>query len=280
VNERPPNEEDDVDEQYRRASARDASGPSESVRRAVLRHAAELAAQRAPHESGPAKIDLEQPAANEARWRPVAYGGLAAATLAGLLIAPHFLPPSSPPTASPPRTSLPSTASPPTSAPAVAPNAGPAPRPAPAPALAAKPQAFAGEAQLNESSPAILGGNSAPQAAARAAPAPPPVLGSVAARAQAPIDAATALRQAAQSGDTPRLQALLDQQIDVDARDGAGRTALMLAVLHGQAQAVDALLARGADPNAADSSGTTPLQAALAGNQSVIIAALRRAGAH
>ncbi len=304
MNERPPNEEDDVDEQYRRASARDGSGPSESVRRAVLRHAAELAAQRGPREPAPAKIDFKQPAANEVRWRPAAYGGLAAAALAGLLIAPHFLPPSSPPperrapAAAPnpglaprsvlaPRSALAPRADVPVETPR-APNAADAAsaanrsahyKAAAPPALAAKPQAFAGETQLNESSPAILGGNSTPQAAAQAAPAPPPLLGPLAARPHAPIDAATALRQAAQSGDTSRLQALLEGQIDVDARDGDGRTALMLAVLRGQAQAVDALLARGADPNAADSSGTTPLQAAVAGNQSVIIAALRRAGA-
>jgi hypothetical protein len=41
-----PNEgPDEIDERYRRLSDRDSSGPSEAVRRAVLRHAAELAAQ-------------------------------------------------------------------------------------------------------------------------------------------------------------------------------------------------------------------------------------------
>ena len=43
-------------------------------------------------EAGAVKLDFKQPAANEARWRPAVYGGLAAAALAGLLIAPHFLP--------------------------------------------------------------------------------------------------------------------------------------------------------------------------------------------
>ncbi len=415
MNERPPNEDDEVDEQYRRASARDASRPSESVRHAVLRHAAELAAQRAAQggpvqsapdqnvlgagrtvDAGPVKFDFKQPAANEWRWRPAAYGGLAAAALAGLLIAPHFLPPSPPATSSPPQAVMsaskkteaaattpieaPQTpaaeASPAVPPPALSAQGVPAPAmPAPAmrartvppnaplappagvpagtsgastaaayaaagaaaagaatastlephdraaPALAAKPPAFARRRSVGESragprcqtarvrrrsaaqreraceglarrSPAALRPASAAHRGGprRGAPAAAPsaqVVGAsalltalAAARAHAPIDSATALRQAAQSGDTLRLKALLDEQIDVDARDPAGRTALMLAVIAGQVQAVDALLARGADPNAADSSGTTPLSAAFAANHADIIAALRRAGAH
>jgi len=298
VNERPPNQEDDLDEKYRRASARDGSGPSESVRRAVLRHAAELAAKRGPRELAPTKIDFEQPAANDARWRPAAYGGLAAAALVGLLVAPHFMPPSSrPPASQPPSSRQP--ASPPSApttaprsaaeqaaaapvpesrAPALALNPALAPRPAPTP-RAGVPMETPRVPSVDDAASASNRSRRYAPAAAQRVPAPPPAPGALAAAAQAPIDAATALRQAAQSGDTQRLQALLGEQIDVNARDGAGRTALMLAVYRGQAQAVDALLARGADPNAADASGTTPLQAAVAGNQSGIIAALRRAGA-
>jgi hypothetical protein len=400
VNERPPNEDDEVDEQYRRASARDASRPGDSVRHAILRRAAELAVQRAAPggpvqsapdqdalgarrgaELSPVKLDFKQPGANEARWWPAAYGGLAAAALAGLLIAPHFLPPSPAPaslthqavlsaskkTEAPPATAIEGPQAPAAEAspaplstssaqrvpgPAMPVPAMPAPpmaatpmrarTPLPytalapradvpagtssvssaasdtaaagaardnaavgaatatpqgsvdkaAPALAAKPRAFAGEASPNEPQ-GLMGGlpRSAappPSAGLQSVPAAPPaqVIGSgavsalAAARARAPTDSATALRQAAQSGDTSRLRALLDEQIDVDARDPAGRTALMLAVIGGQAQAVDALLARGADPNAADSRGTTPLAAALAANHADIIAALRRAGAH
>jgi ankyrin repeat protein len=87
------------------------------------------------------------------------------------------------------------------------------------------------------------------------------------------------LRRAADSGDMQKLRVLLDQQVDIEARDASGRTALMLATLRGRAAAVDALLASGADPNAADASGTTPLQAAVANDQQAIAAALRRAGA-
>jgi uncharacterized protein len=86
------------------------------------------------------------------------------------------------------------------------------------------------------------------------------------------------LRRAAEVGDVSALQALLDRQAVIDARDESGRTALMLATLHDQTRAVEVLLAHGADPNAADTRGTTPLQAAIAGNQQAIAAALQRAG--
>jgi hypothetical protein len=92
VNEAPPNpgQDDEVDDLYRRASALDSSRPSESVRRAVLDHAAQLAAQRRP-ETGPVKIDFTRPAANQAWRRPAIFGTLAAAALAGFLVAPQFL---------------------------------------------------------------------------------------------------------------------------------------------------------------------------------------------
>jgi hypothetical protein len=101
-----PEEFDDVDEIYRRLSAREQSGPSESVRRAVLDHAARLAAERAAaghSDTGAAArpsardkvVDIgsaRRPSPRSAWWRPAALGTLAAAGLAGLLIAPQFLP--------------------------------------------------------------------------------------------------------------------------------------------------------------------------------------------
>jgi len=87
------------------------------------------------------------------------------------------------------------------------------------------------------------------------------------------------LRRAAEIGDIPHLQALLDKKTSIDARDESGRSALMLATLRGQSDAVDVLLAHGADPNAADADGTTPLQAAKAGDHPAIVAALQRYGA-
>lgn len=282
--------EQEVDERYRRLSDRDSSQPSEATRRAVLRHAGELAAQLRTRES-PAPIELRKAAANKPRWRIATYGGLAAAALAGLLIAPHFLTPSTTPMASLTR--------PPAN------TAKRAPPPAEMPLEAAKsapaePRTFAGNvrARRNPATGALAGAD-APRAAARenAAPAPQSSVAQLqampapsAARAAAPpaaslsLDAApspdvgVALREAAQSGNVPTLRALLADHIDIDARDPWGRTALMLAVRGDHKEAVNVLLAAGADPNAADGRGTTPLQAATDA-QPAIAAALRRAGA-
>jgi hypothetical protein len=96
LNEIPPNQEDEVDDLYRRESALDPSRPSESVRRAVLEHATQLASARSA-KNGPAQSGAARPAANPRWWRPTAFGTLAAAALAGLLIIPRFLAPDAPP---------------------------------------------------------------------------------------------------------------------------------------------------------------------------------------
>ncbi len=102
-----PGEFDDVDEHYRRVTALEKGGPSESVRRAVLEHAARLAAERAAadrtggapksKDSAPDNVvsigDAKRRTPRQTWWRPAAVGTLAAAGLAGLLIAPQFLPP-------------------------------------------------------------------------------------------------------------------------------------------------------------------------------------------
>jgi ankyrin repeat protein len=124
---------------------------------------------------------------------------------------------------------------------------------------------------LSGAAPAIAAQNSRTKAQNFAAP-----LGGLVAHA---TDPAAALRRAAEIGDVPGLQTLLDGQVDIEARDSSGRTALMLATLRGQIKAVDALLAHGADPNTADAQGNTPLQIALAGDEPAIAAALQRAGA-
>src|SRR5450755_1328157 len=81
----------DIDDEYRRASAQDPSQPSDSTRRTILAHAAALAAQRAAGKD-PVSADFRRPAANQSSWRPALIGTLAAAGLAGLLITPLFLP--------------------------------------------------------------------------------------------------------------------------------------------------------------------------------------------
>ncbi len=309
MTELPPDENssDGVDERYRAASSREAGRPRESVRRAVLEHAADLAAQRASAKR-PVDIDFKRRAANQAWRRHAAYGGLAAAVLAGLLIAPRFLTPSYPPQeiarVGPP---APATESDIPEVPAAR-SAKPEPsRQDRAGRLAEDNDRFAGGSSARNAPPAALApvqpaeqpgarnGASAQSApAAPAAPSSPPPLEALAGRfTPAPaapaaslsagvarsIDMGSALRQAAALGDLPRLRALLAQRAAIDSRDPSGRSPLMLAVLYGRADAVDLLLATGADANAADANGTTPLQAALARNRSDIVEALRRAGA-
>src|ERR1022692_3977141 len=92
MNDVPPREDplDDIDDRYRRASALDASRPSEFVRRAVLEHAARLADERGKADHS---VRYVRPTRRSSRaWRrPAIVGTLAAAALAGLLITPHFL---------------------------------------------------------------------------------------------------------------------------------------------------------------------------------------------
>jgi hypothetical protein len=331
MSEIPPSQDppEEIDDHYRRTSALDSSRPSESVRRAVLAHAGQLAAARVAQKE-PIKIDTSQPAANQASWRrPAIFGTLAAAALAGLLIAPQYLIPTHAPVTalSPAPAPAPTSAPEPTPAPAPTPGpdqltAQPPPaaatdEPPPAPSAqprsnlrprmsprSGSPQAIENYAQLQESRraadvPATIAAQSpnsaagvvqppamAPRAARSAAAAAPPMApmpghAEALGRAQAgrSADSGADLRRAADSGDMQKLRVLLDQQVDIEARDASGRTALMLATLRGRAAAVDALLASGADPNAADASGATPLQAAVANDQQAIAAALRRAGA-
>lgn len=307
MNERPPEAEhpEEVDQLYRRISARDGSRPSEPLRRAVLAHAAQLAGERSRSRSRRG----DPASARRAVWRPLAFGALAAAALGALMIAPRFMIPRTPETAA-------ESAAYPAPREVPQPSAQALPS-APAPGLAmerARPSRAADE-RAAERAPAAkdTAQESAPyqprapvtqppqatgkaQAAdqvaearlAAAAPrarrdslassAPAPLAGA-AADANSAADPSAALRRAAADGDLARLGALLEGHPDIEARDSLGRTALLLATLHGRLDAVEALLAHGADPNAADSRGTTPLQTALAADQPLISELLKRHGA-
>jgi hypothetical protein len=276
VNDVPPSRDapEDVDDRYRRAAALDPSRPSDSVRRAVHRHAAQLAGRRT---------------ARRKWWQPAAVGTLAAAALAGLLMTPHFLTPTPP---APPTSSAPAPAPAPVPAPAadeatprqpdVSAQTSVAPAAPHVPAAKVAPTENAVGARAGASNtPSLAGAQSARRTAQgmageRDANAAPRRQSALPPRA---TDRTVALQRAAESGDLAGLQLLLEENAPVDARDSSGRTPLMLATLNGQGRAVDALLAHGADPNAADIDGTTPLQAAVAANQPTIAAALRRAGA-
>jgi len=161
MNDIPPGRDppDDLDERYRRASSANPSRPSESVRRAVLKHAAQLAAERAPKKDfrTAGKLDSRR-AAHQAWWRPAIFGTFAAAALAGLLITPHYLTPrehltpSAPPAAVPPRTEV----SQPTGA------AKPSPMSTPGPPLQHDVSAETSRTEL-QAKPRVFPGNPAPQ---------------------------------------------------------------------------------------------------------------------
>jgi hypothetical protein len=276
----PPSQDqpEDVDDQYRRASALDPSRPSEAVRRAVLAHAAQLAEERATRIEG-SKTKSTRTAVNPAWWRSAILGTLAAAALAGLMIAPRFL---EAPRAQGTR---------PNTAPALvaqAPDTRADERARSVPALGPEGTPKPGASTRNADMLSPTGG-ARPKLSARASSGAAPAAAESASVAtattavprirEAPADPAAAVRRAAEIGDLSGLQILLEKQTDIDSRDAAGRTALMLATLHGQTDAVAALLAYGADPNAAAADGTTPLQAARAGDHPAIVAALQRYGA-
>jgi hypothetical protein len=83
---------DEADDRYRRASGLDPSKPGEGVRRAVLEYAAQQAAEHARAEAAAKRKPLPARGVPRSRWRPVAlFGTLAAAVVAGLMIAPRLL---------------------------------------------------------------------------------------------------------------------------------------------------------------------------------------------
>jgi hypothetical protein len=73
-----------------------------------------------------------------------------------------------------------------------------------------------------------------------------------------------ALLEAAPRGDPARIEALVREGANVNARDERGQTALLLAAREGQAGVVKALLRAGADVDAPTASGLTPLIMAAA----------------
>jgi hypothetical protein len=169
MNNVPPDHErpDDADELYRRASARDTSQPSEAVRRAVAAHAAQLAAQRVPRASRGRFTRIPSMAAHAWR-RPAVFGSVAAAVIAGLVIAPlwRVLGPHTAPSTFTAQ-ELPT---------AVTPSQAPQPRlevPPPPPAAASVPaniardRTVAGQAPLTSRAPPV-------RAAEKPAPASPP----------------------------------------------------------------------------------------------------------
>jgi hypothetical protein len=88
---------EDIDEHYRRVLACEQSGPTETTRRAILAHAAQLAALGSARQGLPQLRRKRVTAVR--RWKPAIFGTLMTAGLAGLLVTPHFLAPPVAPTA-------------------------------------------------------------------------------------------------------------------------------------------------------------------------------------
>ena len=85
----PEPDDDALLERYRRASAAEPLAPTDAVRATILAEAARLAAAQRP---APALtlFDTSVPAANQWRWQLMAFGTVAAAVIAAILVEPQF----------------------------------------------------------------------------------------------------------------------------------------------------------------------------------------------
>ncbi|UCF81439.1 MAG: ankyrin repeat domain-containing protein, partial [Acidobacteriota bacterium] len=87
------------------------------------------------------------------------------------------------------------------------------------------------------------------------------------------------LIEAAEAGDTAKVEQLIEQGADVNAEDKYGITALMFAAKNGQTEIVKALVDAGADVEAKDKYGVTALMAAASGSHTETVKVLIDAGA-
>jgi ankyrin repeat protein len=85
------------------------------------------------------------------------------------------------------------------------------------------------------------------------------------------------LLEAAENGDLIKVQTLLENGANPNAKDNAGRTPLHIAALWGRVEIVKLLLERDVNPNAKDNYGDTPLHiAALWGHVEIVKILLER----
>ncbi len=89
----------------------------------------------------------------------------------------------------------------------------------------------------------------------------------------------TGLMQAALAGETRRVEALLDNGTDVNARDHEGRTALMFASINSHSTIVRMLLKHNADVNVRANDGGTALMLATCSDAEEIVQMLLEKGA-
>ena len=87
------------------------------------------------------------------------------------------------------------------------------------------------------------------------------------------------LIEAIQDQDHETVRALLEEKVDVNAREGDGATALHWAVVRDDVEVVDALLGAGADANAANDYGVTALLLACTNRNATVVGKLLDGGA-
>jgi len=287
MNQTPSDDDDDMERRFQRGLD-DGGGPSEAVRRAILEHANQMAAEYANR-----RPKRQRP--NPRFVRYTIFGTLAAAVFAGLLVVPLLPTPtvrergSEPPPLSTAAPQAPINASQPVEPPhsestgtvAVAPRftAGALKPKSAAPAAsngsAVQAKSAISEDAVRPAAPALSESRAFAGGAAALSSASP-VSGRIRASSAERVEL---LQRAAIAGDLAVVNSLLNGSLDVDGRDPSGRTPLMLAIQNGHAEVVEVLLAHGADVNAVDATGVRPMQMAhTEGNQN-IIEALSRAGA-
>ncbi|MEQ1760016.1 MAG: ankyrin repeat domain-containing protein [Vicinamibacterales bacterium] len=86
-------------------------------------------------------------------------------------------------------------------------------------------------------------------------------------------------KAAASTGDTARLQELLESGADINARDDHGQTAVMIAARDGRTPTVRFLIEKGADLNATAKFNLSALMLAVINGRDAIVGILADAGA-
>ena len=77
------------------------------------------------------------------------------------------------------------------------------------------------------------------------------------------VGCGSSIHQAAMSGNIEAVKQHLAEGVDVNAKDGVGRTPLHEAATYGDEEVAALLIAKSADVNAKDNAGTTPLDYAI-----------------
>jgi hypothetical protein len=285
---------DELDAEYRRLASHDTSVPSESVRQAVHAYAARLARERREQQAesvGGARVRERRVA-----WRGALFGTLAAAAIAGIMVAPRLLSLRAPPAASA-AGSLPA---PPTSEARRALVASDEavhaePPPAPSPQLAKAAPSHVRPATPPAREPTGLGDHTVAEGLAADASAKAEersrqsVQETVVTGARAPTPAAgrpadsTAADSAAAAPGANRARAQSEslagvrpEETDSPSSLGSG---LLGAARQGDVTSARGFLADGADVNARDGTGRTPLLVTVLAGHADMVDLLLQSGA-